>query len=157
MNKFRVLEAPLVRFHADPIAKAVLADRLTAESLASIDLLDSHIPMVRGAVIRTLAMCALVRFEEPFFDPMGVINLLDHMARYSQHEDVRKECIDALCLLGQKDILDTLTFEPGNYQTLVYRDRATATLFAPGGEEIALERVRRRLEPYAEERRLQPD
>src|SRR5512143_232254 len=105
MTKLRTLQAPLAPFQGGFGARAALSEKLTSGCKASFSLLDSEDPSDRRYILKMLALCCLVRFEEPFFDPMGIINLLDFHARYSPHEDVRRECIDALGLLGQTDIL----------------------------------------------------
>jgi hypothetical protein len=132
MNKLRVLQAPLVRMGRFP-SREVLAEMLSIDCASGLDILDSPLPAERCGIINKLALCCLVRFEEPGFDPMGVVNLLDHYAKYSPHEDMRRACIDALGLLGQKDLLEGMTFEIGSYPTSLYRDRMMRELFKAEG------------------------
>src|SRR5512135_2260216 len=128
MTKLRVLQAPIATFHGDFRSRATLSEKLTRGCVDSFGLLDSEDPSDRRYVLKLLALCCLVRFEEPSFDPMGIINLLDFYARYSPHEEIRRDCIDALGVLGQIDILSGMTFEIGSDSTRSFRDRLMAEL-----------------------------
>ncbi len=132
MTKLRALQAPIAMLQpvqgAGLRSRAALSEALTEGCISSFGLLDSEDPSDRRYILKMLALCCLVRFSEPSFDPMGVINLLDFHARYSRHDEVRRECIDALALLGQTDILSGMTFELGSQRTREYRDRLLAEL-----------------------------
>lgn len=134
MTKLRVLQAPIALLQPEPgrrpWQKAAISKALTEGCVASFGLLDSEDPAERCYILKMLALCCLVRFDEQHFDPMGIINLLDFHARFSSSEDVRRQCIDALGLLGQTDILSGMTFEPGSQRTREHRDMLMAGLGA---------------------------
>ncbi len=129
MRRSIALEAPLVGVRGGFAFRAALVDRLSGSCQERFGDLDSVRPSDRTGILKRLAVLCIVRIEEPFFDPRPIINLLDHYARFSPHEDVRRECIDALVLLGQRERLLSLTFEPGSGSSRTYRDGLMARLF----------------------------
>ncbi len=131
MRRLMVMEAPLVRPDRGFACRQALAERLAGECLEGFHRLDSPLPLERAGILRKLALLCLFRFEEPHFDPAPTISLLEHHARFSPEEEVRRGCIDSLTLLGQRALLESLTFEPGSEGSRLYRDQLLERLFQP--------------------------
>ncbi len=129
MRRLMVLEAPLVRVRPAFAGRAILAEGLTRDCIGGFSGLDSPLQADRALTIRKLALLCLVRFEEPRFDPRPTISLLDHLARFSPDDGTRKECMEALAILGQRERLESLTFEPGSEGSRRHRDGLLSRLF----------------------------
>ncbi|MFH1685025.1 MAG: HEAT repeat domain-containing protein [Candidatus Micrarchaeota archaeon] len=89
--------------------------------------LDNDKSDVRIMAVRGLSVIALASSNDAVLSKR-LLDLLEFHAVSSEHEDVRKECIDALALIEGPGRISKLSFEIGCFATKCYRDKVLRDL-----------------------------
>ncbi len=89
--------------------------------------LDNDKSDVRTMAVRGLGVICLASSNDPVLSKR-LLDLLEFYAVSSEHEDVRKECIDALALVDGPGRISRLIFETGSFETKRYRDNVLREL-----------------------------
>jgi hypothetical protein len=97
-------------------------------SVMLVKALGHEKPEIRLAAVRGLSAICMAHIAEPTDVAISLLRLFEFHARYSPHNDMREECIDALAGCRDTHRLRSLTFEIGSDGTKEYRDEVLRRL-----------------------------
>lgn len=99
-----------------------------ATSMLLLRSLTHEDPEIRQSGARGLALICIAHLGQENEISESLLRLFEYNARYSQFDDVREECIDALAECRALGRLRSLTFEIGCNDTRRYRDKVLRRL-----------------------------
>ena len=125
-NQLRQFERSYRWFHAG----AMEPDRMMAKAASDIDSLDSAEPSERMREARLLGLVCFMELGRDGGTSARLLRLFEHYAQFSEFEDVRSACLEAIYLCRDLERLRCLAFEPGCGETRSLRDSLVRELRA---------------------------
>jgi hypothetical protein len=99
-------------------------------ALLLLDALEGRDHEASSAAARGLALICHLDPELPPDFTSRMLWYFEHLAKYSPYRPLREACIDAICICRDLGRLRSLDFQPGCFDTSLYRDRAASALSA---------------------------